>query len=139
MDRQEQCSRQNCPLIHGITEQKQENTDDQALEIFGEKLNIEITQRDLDRTHWIGRNDKRSNQPRPVIVKFIRCNDSKKTFSKKKQLKDSGVSTTESLTKLRMSKLAKAREEFGFRNVFTVDSRICYMGKGSQFPQTCYN
>ena len=46
---------------------------------------------------------------------------------------------TESLTKLRMSKLAKAREELGFRNVWTVDDRICYIEEGYQFPKTYYN
>ena len=38
-----------------------------------------------------------------------------------------------------MIKVAKAREEFGFRNVWTVDGRICYVGEGSQFPKTYYN
>ena len=58
---QEQYSRRNCFLIHGITERNQENTDDLALEIFREKLDIEITQRDLDRTHRISKNNKSSN------------------------------------------------------------------------------
>ena len=75
VDRQEQYSKQNCLLIHEINEGNQENTYDLALEIFREKLDIELIQRDLDRTHRIGKNDKRSNQPRPVIVKFIRYND----------------------------------------------------------------
>ena len=104
-------------LIHGITEGNQENTDDLALEFVREKSDIKLTQRDLDRTYRIGKNDKRSNRPRPVIVKFIRYNDRKKIFSKKKQLKNSGISITESLTKLRMGEPAKAREEFGFTNV----------------------
>ena len=139
MDRQEQHSRRNCLLIHGTTRENQENTDDIALEIFREKLDLELTQRDLDRIYRIGKNDKSSNRPRPVIVKFIRYNDRNKIFSKKKQLKNSGISIKESLTKLGMSKLAKAREEFGFRNVWTVDGRICYIGEGSQFPKTYYN
>ena len=62
-----------------------------------------------------------------------------KIFSKKKQLKNSRTPITESLAKLRMGKLAKAREEFGFRNVWAVDGRICYIGEGSQFPKTYYN
>ena len=139
MDRQEQYSRRNCLLIHGITEGNQENTDDLALQISKEKLDIELTQRDLDQTHRIGKNDKKSNRPRQVIVKFIRYNDRKNSFSKKKQPKNSGISITESLTKLKMSKLAKAREEFRFSNVWTEDGRICYIGKGSQFPKTYYN
>ena len=84
MDRQEQYYRRNCLLTHGITEGIQENTDALALEIFREKLIIELTQRDLDRTHRIGKNDRSSNRPRPVVVKFIRYNDRKKVFSKKK-------------------------------------------------------
>ena len=98
VDWQEQYSRRNCLLIHGITEANRENTDDLALEILREKLDIELTQRDLDRTHRIDKNDKRSNRPRPVIVKFIRYNGRKNIFSKKKQLKNSGISITESLT-----------------------------------------
>ena len=138
VDRQEQYSRQNYILIHGITEGNEENTDDLALKIFKEKLDIELTQRDLDRTHRISKNDKRNNRPRPVIVKFIRYNDMKKIFSKKK-LKNSGISIAENLTKLRMSKLSKAREEFGFKNVWTVDGSICYIGEGSQFPKAYYD
>ena len=106
----------------------QENTDDLAL--FREKLDIKLTQRDLDRTHRIGKNDKRKNRPRPVIVKFIRYYD-RKNISRKKPLKNSGISKTESLTKLGMSKLAKAREEYGFRNVWTIDGRISYIEEGS--------
>ena len=44
MDRQEQYSRGNCLLIHGITEGNQENTDALVLKIFKEKLDIELTQ-----------------------------------------------------------------------------------------------
>ena len=87
MDRQEQYSRRNCLLIHGITEGNQENTDDLALEIFKEKSDIELTQRGLDRTHRIGKNDKRSNRPRPVIGKFIRYNDRKRFFPRKNSSK----------------------------------------------------
>ena len=37
VDRQEQYSRRNCLLMHGITKKIQKNTDDLALEIFKEK------------------------------------------------------------------------------------------------------
>ena len=49
------------------------------------------------------------------------------------------MSIAESLTKLSMSKLAKAREDFWFRNMWTVDGRICYIGEDSQFLKTYYN
>ena len=87
VDRQEQCSRRNCLLIHRITEGNQKNTDDLALEIFREKLDIQLTQRDLDRTHRIGKNDKRSNQPRPVIVNLFSTMKGKRFFQRKNSLK----------------------------------------------------
>ena len=83
----EEYSRRNGLLIHGITEGNQEKTDDLSLEIFREKLDIELTQRDLDRTNGIGKNGKSNNRPRPVIVKFIPHNNKKKIISKKNNLK----------------------------------------------------
>ena len=63
----------------------------------------------------------------------------KRFFKTKNNLKTLEYQIQSRLTKLRMIKVAKAREEFGFRNVWTVDGRICYVGEGSQFPKTYYN
>ena len=67
-----------------MNEENQENTDTLALEFFKQKLNIDLN---LDQVHRIGKYDKSSNWPRPVTVKFIRCNDRKKFFSKENNLK----------------------------------------------------
>ena len=137
-DRQEQYSRRNCLLIHGLPESKNENTDHLAMEAIETKMNIKITDNDIDRTHRI-RKPKHNGKPRPVIIKFVRYHDRKKIFSSKKLLKDSGVSITESLTAFRMKKLSNARENFGFRNVWTVDERIFYSENGSQHAKVYYN
>ena len=42
IDRQLQYSRRNCILIHGIAENKEENTDQQAIDYFNENLDIKI-------------------------------------------------------------------------------------------------
>ena len=52
-----------------------------------QKPYLGLIKTDLDRTHRIDKNDKRSNWPKPVIVKFIRYNDRKKVFSKKNSSK----------------------------------------------------
>ena len=44
----------------------------------------------------------------------------------KKSLKNTGILITESLTKHRMEFLKKAKNEFEFNNIWTVDGRICY-------------
>ena len=49
-----------------------------------------------------------------------------KVFNSKKRLKSKNFSITESLTKLRMSKLRAARDEYDFWNVWTVDGKILY-------------
>ena len=138
MDRQEQYSRRNCLLIHGLPESKNENTDLLAMEVIETKMDIKITDNDIDRTHRIGKT-KNNGKPRPVIIKFVRYNDRKKVFSSKRLLNDLGVSITESLTTFHMKKLTNARETFRFRNVWTVDRRIFYSENGSQHAKVYYN
>ena len=42
IDRQEQYARRNCILIYGITENKDENTDQQAMDFINDNLDIKI-------------------------------------------------------------------------------------------------
>ena len=53
--RQEQYSRRNCLFLHDIVENKDENTDNLILKTVDEKINIELSSSDLDRTHRTGR------------------------------------------------------------------------------------
>ena len=115
-DRKKQYPRRNFLLIHGIPENKNENTDVLAMEVIDTQMDIKITENDIDRTHRIGK-PKNNGKPRPVIIKFVRYNDRKKVFSSRKLLKDSGLLITESLTAFCMKKLANARDTFGFRNI----------------------
>ena len=48
LDRQQQNSRQNCILVHGISEQKGEDTDEQALKIIREESGETVEKYDLD-------------------------------------------------------------------------------------------
>ena len=101
--RQEQYSRCNGLLLHSIAEGELENTDDLVLETLNEKLHVDLTLSDLDRTHRIDQNKVSSNKPRAVIIKFVSYNTRKIVFLKnKKCLKGTQVSITESLTAKRM-------------------------------------
>ena len=53
-DQQEQYSRRNCLLVHGIAEEKEEITDGVIIITLNEKLDLDITFRDFERTHRIG-------------------------------------------------------------------------------------
>ena len=97
--------------IHGIPENKNENTDVLAMEVIDTKMDIKITQNDIDRKHRIQKR-KTNSKLRPVINKFVRYNDRKKVFSSKKLLRDSDVPVTKSLTSFRMKKVNDTRKTF---------------------------
>ena len=50
-------------------------------------------------------------------MKFVRYYDRKDVFSKKKHLKEKGISVSESLTSFRVKKLEEAREKYDFNHV----------------------
>ena len=117
IDRQEQYSRRNCILIHGIAENKEENTDQQAIDFINDSLDIKINEIDIDRSHRIGRYDKAKKKARPIIVKFARYSVRGRVFQEKRKLKGTGESITESLTTKRIGQLNDAIEKYGFNNV----------------------
>ena len=111
IDRQEQYSRrQNCILIHGIAENKEENTDQEAIDFINDNLDIKIDQIDID---------KSKKKARPIIVKFTRYNVRGKVFREKRKFKVTRKSITECLTTKRIDKLNGAREKYGFNNVWS--------------------
>ena len=48
LDRQEQYSRRNCLLIHGLPESKNENTDELVIDTIKEKMGEEIENNEID-------------------------------------------------------------------------------------------
>ena len=102
--------------MHGIAETNDENTGDLVLKTINEKLDVKITENEIDRSHRID-GKKNGQRARPIIVKLKRYNTRKKTFASKRKLKGTGVSITESLTAKKMEQLNKVREEHGFTNV----------------------
>ena len=60
-------------IIHGTTETPDENTDDISLCTVNEHLELELTEKELDRTHRIGNQQSGNKRPKPIIVKFASC------------------------------------------------------------------
>ena len=79
-------------------------------------LELSITVADIEHTPRIGKPRDAGQKLRPVIVKFVRYNDRKNVFNRKKNLKRKNIAITESLTATRMKKLNKVREIFDFKN-----------------------
>ena len=128
MEKQEQYSRRNCQLLHRILEKKQENTDEVCIKAINEHLDLDINDRDIDRTHRIGNPRNTDEKSRPIIIKLVRYNDSRKIFDSKKKLKGKKIAFTESLTVTSMKKFNEARERYNFNNVWTSDGKFFYKG-----------
>ena len=65
-------------LLHGVPEKKQENTDELCIKAINKLLDLNINDRDIDRTHRIGHPRNADEKPRPIIIKLVRYNDRKK-------------------------------------------------------------
>ena len=89
VDWQEQYSRHNCLFVHGITKTNDESTDNLVLKTMNEKLDVDIRENEIDRSHRIGRK-KDGQRPRPIIVKLTRYNTRRKVFVSKRKLKGTG-------------------------------------------------
>ena len=85
VDRQEQYSRRNCILIHGVKENQNGDTDEVVVNKVKSEMDLEISPGDIDRTHRIDVPGKGKN--RPMIVKFVRYMYRRRVFTNKKRLK----------------------------------------------------
>ena len=116
-------TRRNCLLIYGIKPEARENTDEIAKDFFKSKLEITISDGEIDRSHRIG------NPNGPIIVKLVRHNLKSLIYSRKKMLKGQNMSITESLTKKRMQCIQKMkilRHEAVITSYWTVDGKVFY-------------
>ena len=135
MDDQEQRSRNNCLLIHGVPESEDENTDKFALDVMNTQIGLlDIPKADISRSPRVGpkvnqRRNLRSStvtapRPRPIIVRFANWNSRNRVFRNKKKLKGLGVSISESLTANRLVILKAAEAKFGRGNVWSNEGFI---------------
>ena len=136
-DDSEQYSRRKLLLVHVVEEQEQENTDTSVLNVINVHLDIELSVKDLDKSHRIGKRNCNSKRRR-FIVKFISYNNCRVIFDNKKRLKVIGVSITVRLTAERKRQLKIARDQFGFKDVWSTDGRIMYKDSTSTKPKLFY-
>ena len=112
VEKQEQYSRPNCLLLHGIPEKKQENIGQLCIKAINEHLDLAINDKDTDRTHRIGNPRNAGEKPRPIIIKLVRYKFRKKIVDSKQKVKGKKNAITESLTVTRMKKLNEVRESY---------------------------
>ena len=115
---QEQYSRRNNIRVFGIEEKRGENTDQEIINL-AERLGLGLTTSDIDRSHRTGRPNPTNQQthggmkdgklrPRPILVKFTSYRQRHAMISRRKQLKKTGVSISEDLSKFKLNLLHSA-------------------------------
>jgi len=128
-DELEQYTRRNSLRIFGVTEREQEDTDQLVVDLAAEKLGINISRADIDRSHRVGRTadpaDKK--KPRAILVKFATYQVRRQVFNNKKKLKGSNVTVREDLTAHRAGLVRRATALYGTKNVWTTDGRVCWV------------
>ena len=123
MEDLEQYPRRNCLVLYGANKSNDENTNEILIKTFFEKLDIEIEEDDLDRSHRLGKPKRKDNISRPTIVKFARILFEKKSLWIKGNWKVKRLLLTESLTSSRIQLLGEAQKKYGVTNVWTSDGR----------------
>ena len=140
VDRQEQNSRRNCLLVHGIVEETIEDTDEKIINTLQQSMDETLKPEDIDWSHRLAKPKSSKNaKPRPLIVKFVRYNTLNRIYRNKKKLKGTGLSVTESLTVKRIKLLEKAREGYTFNNVWSQDGTIMFFDKNPNKVKTYYS
>lgn len=140
VDTNEQHSRNECLLLHGIPEATGE-TAAQATSKFataiGDALAIDITT-EIKRAHRLGPFNADSGKPRPIIARFKSMGCRNEVFGNKKKLKGSGKVLTENLTAHRLRVMNSARDKYGHLNVWTIEGRITAKKDNQKFTVNPY-
>lgn len=136
LDAQEQYSRRNCLRIHGIPESGDEaSTDDLIVKLATEKLNVNITKDQIDRSHRISPKPRpnqsgvTTGKPRAIIVKFSTYNIRHSFYKARVQLKGTGIYINEDLTTKRQELFTIARRNPNVKRSWTSDGTIFVVGE----------
>ncbi|XP_063966130.1 uncharacterized protein LOC135156776 [Lytechinus pictus] len=131
---QEQYSRRSCLRFHGIPEKEDENTDEVIRQVVNEKLDINLTSTDIDRSHRLTSRSGMSEgaKPRVIIMKFARYNIRKMIYSNRAKLKGTKIFIHEDLTRHRQSLVNAANKSDLISKVYTTDGRVKALVKATQ-------
>ena len=126
VDMNEQHSRSECLLLHGVPEGKSE-TPKQSIDLFtkniSQHIGYDIHPDSIRRAHRLGKRTT-SGKPRPIIARFWSSMLRNDLYFNKKLCKEKPISITENLTKRRVLLKSDAEKKYGTKNVWTKEGRI---------------
>ena len=127
LEEQEQYSRRNCLRIQGIKETEGENTDALVSNIVRDRLKIDISPSDIDRSHRImprNRNPDETVKEKCIIVKFATYNMRQRVYQARAKLKGTTIFINEDLTSERQALMYAARKCRAISWTWSQDGKI---------------
>ena len=115
VEKQEQYSRRENLIFHGMKEEADESSEKSRLAIVA-LLNKNVTtkhwrEEDFLRAHRLGHRRNSSETPRPLIVRFMHHFDKLKVLRARDKLKETGIGVANDLTLHQRTELAKLRKQ----------------------------
>ena len=138
VDNNEQHDRNINLLLHGVAENRDENTTDAFVSALSPLLQISAV--DIERSHRLG--PPRGNnvrRPRQIIVRFRDEKKKMEVYRSKKALKGAKLLLTENLTKWRQELFNTAKNILGIKNTWTNEGRIFTRHNNQKIEIRCEN
>lgn len=121
-------SRRSMLLVHGIAEAESEDTAVLVVNTL-QATRDNLAAVDIKRSRRLGGRSGRDKKPRVVLVEFKDTAIRDDVWFNKVELKGSGVTLGEFLTKPRHAAFMEARERFGIRSCWTRNGDVYILGK----------
>lgn len=123
IDRMEMKNRRKMILLHGIPEDKSEDTSARVTTLVADYLDLpNFSSSSIKFSHRLGRPSGTRN--RPIVVKFSDIVVRDKVWFAKTRFKGTGITQSEFLTKTRHDVFLTARQRFGIGKCWTREGRI---------------
>uniref|UniRef100_A0A1Y1NGB3 Uncharacterized protein n=1 Tax=Photinus pyralis TaxID=7054 RepID=A0A1Y1NGB3_PHOPY len=124
IDDLEQRSRRSNLRLFGVKELQNENTDEAVIHILNDKLNLNLTINDIERSHRVGALSP--NKIRAIIIKFNNYRIRQLVYSSKSKLKGTALVLREDLTARRHKKYMELQGVYGKSNCWTRDGNVLF-------------
>lgn len=122
-DTNEQHSRNECLVLHGVAETENEDAVEKFAAVVNGKLGITMQTDAVRRAHRLGA-PRDDGKPRAIIARFWHMGLRNQVYRSKKSLKGQKLVITENLTLRRLKILGEAKAKYGERNVWTQEGRL---------------
>lgn len=122
IDKVQQENKNNNLRIMGIKEEVHEAIEEKVIDLIRNKLKINMGQDQMAAVYRVGQSAE--NKTRHTVVAFTNNKIKLEVYKKKRLLKGTGVVIKEDLTACRLKMVQIASENYGYKNVWTINGCI---------------